>query len=181
MRVYQTDVVSVGESTSVLTPSSSVVPEASPSVAVGAAGSSELPTQIVSIIVIVIKMIKTSNPPARAKRLNCLERFLSFFQRAVLVLIQSLRLGDSLPLEQFGPTDATSALQVPLMIRESDLRNGSRPYSRGPFKVCCTSSSSGFSSTFKSTDLMTMQSAGTLMPVSNKMTSPTTSFQTLTL
>lgn len=44
MRVYQTDVVSVGESTSVLTPSSSVVPEASPSVAVGAAGSSELPT-----------------------------------------------------------------------------------------------------------------------------------------
>jgi len=52
------------------------------------------------------------------------------------VLIWSARLGATVPLDEFPPTEATRALQVPLMTSDSDLRNGSNPASRDPLVTC---------------------------------------------
>lgn len=118
----------------------------------------------------------------KAYLINYFSRFSSLTWRAVSFSVSSLF--STIPLLEFTPTQQTIALHWPLLMIEPAVKHGScwsfwtsLVYSRLPSAESFRTGSS----TTRSWASIIKQSAGTLAPVSKRMTSPTTTSQTLIL
>lgn len=136
------------------------------------------------ITIVTINKIKIIADPTNATLVIWDAKFYSFACNGVSFWV--FNLGSLIPRVLWTPTQHTTALQDPFSIIDPALRKGSPPSSMEPFcSLRCSSSSwsssASPSSTYRSNELMTKQSAGTLDPLESKITSPATTSQIDTL